>query len=78
MQLSMDELNILCTALSQLTNSRLCRVKNGRYRFTCADGRRRSMTEAELLNLMDRLTLEAGHKPVSEDALEMAKEVGLR
>lgn len=78
MQLSLDELNVLSTALAQLVSSNLTRVKHGRYRFLCSDGRKRAFSEDELLSLMDRLAGEAGVGPVAGEALSVAKEAGLR
>lgn len=84
MKISDDELNILATALANLVNTRtltkihpnMYKPEMTKYRILCADGKKRKMKRKEIIELIERLTLLAGHE-ITDDAKDILKGAGL-
>lgn len=73
------EMNILSTAIVALVDSDACsRKKDGRYRIRCTNGKNYKITQEEFFILADKIATHSGHDSVKDDALEVAREAGLR
>ena len=82
-EFSIDEMNVLATAVASLVNNRyLCRTfpnkseEKTKYRILCSDGKKREFFQWQLVALVEKVAKLAGHN-IDGESRKILTEAGL-